>query len=342
MRVGAGDRCFWSGFPDSAFGGRSPIGRLYERARAVSPGHHARRGWRRRDQDAPYAQKRLPTSRLTQWRGLRWTDTVPPEAAEQVAKAVESAGREGRILLLHRHSAAAERPRAHARVYDGQARQESRLRRDRQERSGHFRPEVAPGASSRRSASRTTGSFARSRPATARCSTPRPKPSRSCGSTICGLSKPTRRRRSRWVSSPGAISFADLTDRDRKSLDALLETARMRGRAPSIVLHLPDSRLVEPARLDAERARQGPSTSSRWRRSPKPDRPASASDREEASFSLETFICRLPEASPSSIATASSNSPTRPSSISFRRAWRARSSARTRRSGSPAPAPDCA
>ena len=30
-----------------------------------------------------------------QWRGLRWTDTVGPEAAEQVAKAVESAGREG-------------------------------------------------------------------------------------------------------------------------------------------------------------------------------------------------------------------------------------------------------
>ena len=37
---------------------------------------------------------------------------------------------------------------------------------------------------------------------------------------------------------PGAEFLRDYR-RDRVSLDALLETARMRGRAPSIVLHLP-------------------------------------------------------------------------------------------------------
>ncbi len=34
---------------------------------------------------------------LEQWRGLRWTDTIGPEAAKHVAKAVEFAGREGEL-----------------------------------------------------------------------------------------------------------------------------------------------------------------------------------------------------------------------------------------------------
>ena len=36
---------------------------------------------------------------------------------------------------------------------------------------------------------------------------------------------------------PGAEFLPDLTDGDRRALDSLLETARMNGRAPSIVLH---------------------------------------------------------------------------------------------------------
>jgi transcriptional regulator PpsR len=40
---------------------------------------------------------------------------------------------------------------------------------------------------------------------------------------------------------PGAEFFPDLSARDRKALDAALELARSQGRAPNIVLHLPDA-----------------------------------------------------------------------------------------------------
>ena len=76
------------------------------------------------------------------WRGMRWADTVPPEAAAQVAKAVEFGSTGRGILLLHRQPAAAQRQAAPARIYDCKTRKKIRLRRDRKKRPGRFRPQV--------------------------------------------------------------------------------------------------------------------------------------------------------------------------------------------------------
>ncbi len=93
---------------------------------------------------------------------------------------------------------------------------------------------------------------------------------------------------------PGAEFLSSLTDRDRASLDALLETARMRGRAPSIVLHLSE---IGSWSLRASMLTSESGTFYLFQMAPLAETGSVAHpfERDEASFSLGAFIRRLPE-----------------------------------------------
>ena len=228
-----------------------------------------------------------------QWRGLRWTDTVGPEAAEQVAKAVESAGREGesscftvaqrlpsgRELVLEYTTVKLGRRAGFVAIgksVEAIADLRSRLAFVQKEREQDYwklrdietRYRALLDASSEAVALVRVGNL-------------RVVEANAAATKSLGL-------------VPGSEFLRDLTDRDRASLDALLEAARMRGRAPSIVLHLTDSGSWS---LRASTVTTEAGTFYLFQMAPLAETlsPGQVSDRDEAAFSLEAFVRRLPE-----------------------------------------------
>jgi transcriptional regulator PpsR len=93
---------------------------------------------------------------------------------------------------------------------------------------------------------------------------------------------------------PGAAFLPDLPDRDRKMLDGTLETARLKGRAPSIVLHLLDDQRLG---LRASMLSSEAGTFYLFQLSGLADAPTAAesSGADAAPFALETLVLRLQE-----------------------------------------------
>ena len=182
----------------------------------------------------------LADESLDDWRGLRWTDTVSPDAAERVARAVESARREGEsscFTVNQRLPSGRELTLEYTTVKLGEsagfvvigrslqavADLRSRLALVQKEREQDYwklreietRYRALLDASSEAVALVRVGNM-------------RIVEANAAATKALGF-------------VPGAEFLPDLTNRDRKALDALLETARMKGRAPGIVLHLSDS-----------------------------------------------------------------------------------------------------
>ena len=86
----------------------------------------------------------------------------------------------------------------------------------------------------------------------------------------------------------------DLTDGDKKALAGLLETARMNGRAPGIVVHRPGGRTLS---LRASMLASEAGTFYLFQMATLDEAGVTAHvlDRKSAPYSLETFVWRLPE-----------------------------------------------
>ena len=235
----------------------------------------------------------LADETLDQWRGLRWTDTVSPEAAEQVAKAVESAGREGesscftvaqrlpsgRELMLEYTTVKLGRKAGFVAIgksVEAIVDLRSRLASVQKEREQDYwklreietRYRALLDASSEAVALVRVGNL-------------RVVEANAAAAKSLGL-------------VPGAEFLRDLSDRDRGSLEALLETARMRGRAPSIVIHLSQAGSWS---LRASVMTSEAGTFYLFQMAPlvEAESDGQVVDREEAPFSLDAFIGRLPE-----------------------------------------------
>ena len=93
---------------------------------------------------------------------------------------------------------------------------------------------------------------------------------------------------------PGAEFMPDLTDGDKKALAGLLETARMNGRAPGIVVHRPGGRTLS---LRASMLASEAGTFYLFQMATLDEAGVTAHvlDRKSAPYSLETFVWRLPE-----------------------------------------------
>ena len=235
----------------------------------------------------------LADETLEQWRGLRWMDTVSPEAMEQVAKAVESAGREGEstcFTVSQRLPSGRELTLEYTTVKLGSEAGfvaigksieaitdlKSRLAFVQKERERDYwklreietRYRALLDASSEAVALVRVGNM-------------RVVEANAAAAKALGL-------------VPGAEFLHDLSDRDRKALEALLEAARMRGRAPSIVLHLPQagSWSLRASTLTSE---AGTFYLFQMSTLAEAESPGQVPDREEAPFSLEAFVRRLPE-----------------------------------------------
>ncbi|MGO9421201.1 transcriptional regulator PpsR [Roseiarcus sp.] len=230
---------------------------------------------------------------LEQWRGLRWTDTVSPDTAERVAEAVETAHHEGesscftvnqrlpsgRELTLEYTTVKLGRRAgfiAVGRSIQAVSDLRSRLALVQKEREQDYwklreietRYRALLDASSEAVALVRIGNF-------------RVVEANAAATNSLGL-------------VPGAEFLPDLTDRDRKTLDAFLETARVKGRAPGIVLHLAENESWS-LRASTLTSEAGAFYLFQMALLAEPEAGGRASDRNEASFSLEAFIGRLPE-----------------------------------------------
>ncbi|RBP11320.1 transcriptional regulator PpsR [Roseiarcus fermentans] len=235
----------------------------------------------------------LADEQLDQWRGMLWTDTVPPEAAAQVARAVESARREGEsscftlnqrlpsgreLLLEYTTVKLGDRAGFVAigknvqDVSDLKARLAS-VQRDREHDYWKLR-EIETRYRALLDASSEAVALVR-------VDTLRVVEANAAASKSLGL-------------FPGAVFLPDLADGDRKALHGLLATARMNGRAPSIVLHLLDSGKLS---LRASMLTSEAGTFYLFQMAPLDEEGVAshAADTRSASFSLETFVWRLPE-----------------------------------------------
>lgn len=230
---------------------------------------------------------------LDEWRGRRWTDTVPPEAAEQVARAVEPARREGesscftvnqrlpsgrRLLLEYTTVKLGE---SAGLVAIGKNVQDvsdlrAKLALAHKEREQDYwklhevetRYRALLDASSEAVALVRVGNL-------------RVVEANSAATKLLGL-------------IPGAAFLPDLEEGDHRALDSLLETARMNGRAPGIVLHPPDSGAVS---LRASMLTSEAGAFYLFQMAPLVGVGADASLRGQKpeGFSLDTFVWRLPE-----------------------------------------------
>jgi transcriptional regulator PpsR len=230
---------------------------------------------------------------LEQWCGLRWTDTVSPDAAERVAKVVESARQEGEsscFTVNQRLPSGRELTLEYTTVKLGKragfiaigksvqavSDLKSRLALVQREREQDYwklreietRYRALLDASSEAVALVRVGNL-------------RIVEANAAATKFLGF-------------VPGAEFLLDLTDYDRKSLDALLETARMKGRAPSIVLHLLGNGAwsLRASTLTSEAGvfylfQMAPLTEA--------ETAGRTPDRDGASLALETFVQRLPE-----------------------------------------------
>ena len=193
----------------------------------------------------------LADEALDQWRGMRWTDTVPPEAAAQVAGPSSPLGREGKsscftvnqrlpsgreLMLEYTTVKLGKRAGfvAIGKSVEDMSDLKSRLAFVQKERERDYwklREIETRYRALLDASSEAVALGARRQSAGGR--------GQRGGGEVAG-------------PRPRGEFLPDLAGRDRKALEALLETARMNGRAPSIVLHLLESRTLEPARLHAD------------------------------------------------------------------------------------------
>ena len=229
---------------------------------------------------------------LDQWRGLQWTETISPDASDGVAKAVESAAREGEsacFVVSQRLPSGRELQFEYTTVKlrggagfiaIGKSVQalsdlKSRLSRVQKERERDYWKLRDIETRYRALLDASWEGVA-----IVRVSNLRVVEANAVATKSLGL-------------VPGAEFLPDLPDRDRKILDSTLETARIKGRAPGIVLHIPgDQRLSLRASMLTSEAgtfylfQMGGLAETATSASPGGD---------AASFALETLVRRLQE-----------------------------------------------
>ncbi len=96
---------------------------------------------------------------------------------------------------------------------------------------------------------------------------------------------------------PGGEFYPDMFERDRRAMLAMLESVRMKGRAPSIALHLSGDDLwsLRASMISSEGGAFYLLQMSRLRGSESPVRDAAALDAADA-FAVEVFVQRMPDA----------------------------------------------
>jgi transcriptional regulator PpsR len=230
---------------------------------------------------------------LEEWRGLRWSDTVPAEVAERVARAVESVRNEGasscftvtqrlpsgRELMLEYTAVRLGKKAgflAIGRSVQAIADLKSRLASVQKEREQDYWKlrEIETRYKALLDASSEAVVLVR-------VDNLRVVEANAAAAKSLGL-------------VPGVVFPPQLTERDRRPLDALLETARLKGRAPGIVIHLVDrgSWSLRASTLTTEAG-----TFYLFQMAPLPEADlASAIEPKEEAFSLENFVWRMPEA----------------------------------------------
>lgn len=232
---------------------------------------------------------------IEQWRGVRWTDTVPPEMAGQVAQAVEEAQREGksscftvnqrlpsgRELLLEYTAVKLSKKAGFIAIGKSvQAISELRSRlelvqRDRERDYWKLR-EIETRYRALLDASSEAVVLVR-------VSNQRVVEANVAATKCLGL-------------VPGGEFCPKLADGDRGALDAMLASARMNGRAPSVVLHVsPDVPWsCRASMLTSEGGsfyliQMAPLTGT------EDPRGSGAADRESDPFSVDDFVQRMPD-----------------------------------------------
>jgi transcriptional regulator PpsR len=174
---------------------------------------------------------------MEQWRGLRWIDTVPSEMARQVARAVEGAQREGdsscftvnqrlpsgRELLLEYTTVKLGGKSgliATGKNLEAISELRSRLALVQQEREQDYWKLREIETRYRALLDASSGAVA-----LVRVTNLRVVEANVAATKLLGL-------------VPGGEFSPRLADQDRRNLAAVLDTARLNGRAPSIALHL--------------------------------------------------------------------------------------------------------
>ncbi len=183
----------------------------------------------------------LADEALGHWRGLPWKDTVPPTLAERVAQSVEEARRggepscftinqrlpSGREVLLEYTTVNLGRKAgfiAIGRSLQAIAELQSRLALVQQEREQDYWKlrEIETRYRALLDASSEAVTLVRV--------------------TNLRIVEANAAATKQLGMVPGGEFFPELADRDRRALEAVLESVRMKGRAPSIALHLaPDA-----------------------------------------------------------------------------------------------------
>ena len=202
---------------------------------------------------------------IEQWRGLRWADTVSPEMAGQVAQAVEEARREGesscftvnqrlpsgRELLLEYTAVRLGKKAGFVAIGKSlQAISELKLRLERVQREREQDYWKLREIETRYRALLDASSEA---VALVRVTNLRVVEANVAATKALGL-------------LPGGEFSPALSDNDRRALNSMLATARTKGRAPSIVLHLSADSLWS-CRASMLMSEGGAFICFRWRRS---------------------------------------------------------------------------
>ncbi len=229
---------------------------------------------------------------LGEWQGLRWTDTVPPEAAERVAIAVESVRREGasscftvnqrlpsgRELMLEYTAVRLGKKAgflAIGRSVQVIADLKARLALVQKEREHDYWKlrEIETRYKALLDASSEAVALVR-------VDNLRVVEANAVAARSLGL-------------LPGVVFPPELTERDRRPLDSLLEAARLKGRAPGIVIHVVDrgSWSLRASTLATEAG-----AFYLFQMAPLPEADLGSVEPKPESFSLESFLWRLPEA----------------------------------------------
>ena len=239
--------------------------------------------------------KTLADEALDQWQGLPWADTVPSDLARQVAQSIEDLRRgggsscftinqrfpSGREVLLEYTTVNLGKKAgfiAIGKSLQATAELQSRLAHVQQEREQDY-------WKLREIETRYRALLDASSEAVAlvRVTNLRIVEANAAATKLLGM-------------VPGAEFYSDLAERDRRALDAMLESVRMKGRAPGIALHLAaDSQLSLRASMITSEA----GAFYLFQMSPLAGaaelRRAGENGRESDPYSVESFVQRMPD-----------------------------------------------
>ncbi len=242
-----------------------------------------------------FSAETLAGEPIEQWRGLRWTDTVPPEMAGQVAQAVEEARREGesscftvnqrlpsgRELLLEYTAVKLSKKAgfiAIGKSVQAIAELRSRLELVQRERERDYWKLREIETRYRALLDASSEAVALVRVTNLRVVEANVAATKSLGLV------------------PGGEFCPMLADNDRRALDAMLAGARMRGRAPSIVLHV-SADVPWSCRASVLTSEGGSFYLLQMAPLAAIEDPggSGAADRESDRFSVESFVQRMPD-----------------------------------------------